>query len=107
MIIVVTDHGHLFGEHCMIGKPWSDLGDSNMYEELAHIPLLIYHPNGQKGKRVSHLVQPVDLFATVLDGFNIPLPAGRMGRVCFRIFSTLTKARPSARWLSMGATARP
>jgi arylsulfatase A-like enzyme len=80
MIIVVTDHGHLFGEHGMIGKPWSDLGDSNMYQELAHIPLLIYHPNGQKGKRVSHLAQPVDLFATILDGFNIPLPAETHGQ---------------------------
>jgi len=49
MIIVTTDHGHLFGEHGMIGKPWSDLGDSNMYQELAHVPLLIYHPKGQAG----------------------------------------------------------
>ena len=80
MIIVVTDHGHLFGEHGMIGKPWSDLGDSNMYQELAHVPLLIYHPKGMAGRRVPHLVQPVDLFATVLDGFNIPLPVGTHGR---------------------------
>jgi arylsulfatase A-like enzyme len=64
----------------MIGKPWSELGDSNMYQELAHVPLIIYHPRGQAGRRVPHLVQPVDLFATVLDGFNIPLPAGMHGQ---------------------------
>lgn len=80
MVIIVTDHGHLFGEHGMIGKPWTDLGDSNMYQELAHIPLIIYHPEGQPGKRIPHLVQPVDLYATVLDGFNIPLPAGTQGQ---------------------------
>lgn len=79
IIIVVTDHGHLFGEHGMIGKPWVDLGDSNMYQELAHIPLLIYHPRGNAGKRIPHLVQPVDLFATILDGFNIPIPKGTHG----------------------------
>jgi arylsulfatase A-like enzyme len=80
MIIVVTDHGHLFGEHGMLGKPWTDLGDSNMYQEVAHIPLIIYHPKGQAGKRVPHLVQPVDLFATILDGFSIPLPEQVHGR---------------------------
>lgn len=80
MIIIATDHGHLFGEHSMIGKPWSDLGDSNMYQEIAHIPLIIYHPEGQAGKTVPHLVQPVDLFATVLDGFNLSLPPGTHGR---------------------------
>lgn len=79
MIIVVTDHGHLFGEHGMIGKPWADLGDSNMYDELAHIPLLIYHPKGNFGKRIADLVQPVDLFATILDSFNIPIPEGTHG----------------------------
>jgi arylsulfatase A-like enzyme len=80
MIIIVTDHGHLFGEHGMIGKPWAGLGDSNMYQELAHIPLLIYHPQGNAGRRIPHLTQPVDLFATILDGFRIPLPEGTHGR---------------------------
>jgi arylsulfatase A-like enzyme len=79
MIIVITDHGHLFGEHGMIGKPWVDLGDSNMYDELAHIPLLIYHPKGNIGQRVPYLVQPVDLFATILDSFKIPIPEGTHG----------------------------
>jgi arylsulfatase A-like enzyme len=79
MIILTTDHGHLFGEHGMIGKPWSDLGDSNMYQELAHIPLIIYHPKGAAGRRVPFLVQPVDLFATILDGFNISVPQSTHG----------------------------
>jgi arylsulfatase A-like enzyme len=80
MIIVTTDHGHLFGEHGMIGKPWSDLGDSNMYQEIAHVPLMIYHPGMRPGQRVSHLVQPVDLFATILDGYQISPPPGTHGR---------------------------
>lgn len=50
-----------------------------MYQELAHIPLIIYHPKGAAGRRVPFLVQPVDLFATVLDGFNISAPQGTHG----------------------------
>jgi len=80
LIILTTDHGHLLGEHDMIGKPWSSMGDSNMYQELAHIPLIIYHPQGEPGRRVSHLVQPVDVFATILDGFELPVPEGTHGQ---------------------------
>ena len=80
MIVLVTDHGHLFGEHNLVGKPWSDLANSNMYQELAHIPLMIYHPQqAEAGKRIPHLVQPVDLFPTVLDSFGIETPAGTHG----------------------------
>ena len=81
MIVMVTDHGHMFGEHNLMGKPWSDLSDSNLYQEMAHIPLIIYHPKqAQAGKRVPHLVQLVDLFPTVLDGFNIEPPEETQGK---------------------------
>lgn len=39
-----------------------------------------YADNGQAGRRVPYLVQLVDLFPTILDGFGIPLPAGTHGR---------------------------
>jgi arylsulfatase A-like enzyme len=51
-----------------------------MYQELSHIPLLIYHPRGNAGRRIAYLTQPVDLFATILNGFNIPVPEGTHGR---------------------------
>lgn len=72
MIILATDHGHMFGEHEVIGKPWGDIGDANLYQELAHIPLIIYHPNQSSGgRRSSQLVQMVDLHATILDSLGI------------------------------------
>lgn len=81
MIVLVTDHGHMFGEHNLMGKPWSDIADSNMYQELAHIPLIIYHPQqAQAGKRVTHLVQPIDLFPTILDSFGLDIPSGTHGQ---------------------------
>lgn len=76
MVILATDHGHMFGEHGTMGKPWSGISDSNMYEEVAHIPLLLYHPQlDRPGHRIDELVQLVDLYPTILETFGIELPA--------------------------------
>jgi arylsulfatase A-like enzyme len=76
-IIATTDHGYLFGEHRMIGKPSSHHGDSNLYEPLARIPLLFYHPEWRgAGLRLDQLVQPVDYFSTILDLMGVDLPHG-------------------------------
>jgi arylsulfatase A-like enzyme len=81
MIVLTTDHGHMFGEHGIIGKPWTELSDSNMYQEVAHIPLIIYHPEqSAAGKRLSHLVQPVDFYPTILETLGIPVPEGTHGQ---------------------------
>jgi hypothetical protein len=50
MIILVTDHGHLFGEHGMIGKPWADLEIQtcirNLLTSVSDIP-----PSGNAGRQ--------------------------------------------------------
>lgn len=81
LILFITDHGHLLGEHGTLGKPAVGLGDSNMYQELAHIPLIVCHPGGTgAGRRVRSLVQPVDIFPTLLEWFAAPVPEGTHGR---------------------------
>jgi arylsulfatase A-like enzyme len=81
MIILTTDHGFLLGEHGLIGKPWSALSDSNLYQELVHIPLVICHPAlREPGGRTQHLVQMVDLYPTILDAFGMEIPRGIHGR---------------------------
>lgn len=81
MIVLTTDHGHMFGEHGIMGKPWAGISDSNMYEEVSHIPLVIYHPRlEQPGRRVGDLVQLVDLYPTVLEAFGIKPPHGFHGK---------------------------
>jgi len=66
-VLFTTDHGFYHGEHGRIGKhtiggePWP------LYEEVAHIPLMVRTPGMRKGRRVSTLVQPVDLMPTILD----------------------------------------
>lgn len=81
MIVLTTDHGHLFGEHGLMGKPWSAISDSNLYQELCHIPLVIYHPdNPRPGRRSGKLVQLVDLYPTVLEALGIEPGPGLHGR---------------------------
>lgn len=79
-IILVTDHGHMLGEHGTIGKPWVPLSDSNLYQEVAHIPMMMYYPGCQGGKRVEHLVQLIDVFPTVLSAMGLPVPEDVHGR---------------------------
>jgi arylsulfatase A-like enzyme len=80
LLIFVTDHGHMLGEHNVLGKPSVSLHDSNMYQELAHIPMLVRHPGGAgAGGRVTELVQPVDVFPTLLEWFGAGVPDGTHG----------------------------
>jgi arylsulfatase A-like enzyme len=66
MLIVTTDHGHLFGEHGMIGKPSTTHGDSNLYQEVAAVPFFLYYPGAPGGRHSQELVQLVDVYPTVL-----------------------------------------
>lgn len=73
LIIWLSDHGHLFGEHGLQGKPGAELG--RLYEVTTRIPLLIYHPQGLgAGERIKGIVQPPDLLPTILDFLEIPIP---------------------------------
>jgi len=72
-IIFTSDHGFYFGEHGKIGKhtlredPWA------LYEEIAHIPLIIYYPCTNR-KRINLLIQPQDVMSTILDICGVEIP---------------------------------
>jgi arylsulfatase A-like enzyme len=67
-VILMTDHGHFLGDHGYTGKP-----PCPQYDVLAHIPFLMYVPGHESGgAHVSGLSANVDVFATVLDLFDIP-----------------------------------
>ncbi len=61
MVIFTTDHGFMLGEHGLMAKNF------DLYEEVAHIPLLIWHPAIQGGWRAPALANAVDIAATILD----------------------------------------
>lgn len=69
MFILFGDHGDAFGEHGM----W-DHGFA-VYNELIHVPLLIRFPAGRfAGRKVAMPVSLTDVFPTLLDWLDIPVP---------------------------------
>ena len=75
IIIFCSDHGFHLGEHDLIGKLFPPvLRDRNKIgEALAHIPLLIRHPQGiAAGATIPGLCEPPDLFPTVLELAGVP-----------------------------------
>jgi arylsulfatase A-like enzyme len=77
MIVLMSDHGHYFGDHGLQGKPWGDLGQ--LYEPMARLCFMVQHPDAVPG-RASGLVQPVDLFPTVCELSGIEAPGGLQGQ---------------------------
>ncbi len=75
MLIVNTDHGFLLGEHDWWGKCRMPF-----YNEIANTPLFIWDPRSAiKNQRRKSLVQTIDLPATILEYFNLPLPKDMQG----------------------------
>lgn len=73
LIIWTTDHGHLFGEHDLWGKPGAELG--KLYEITTRIPLFVHHPDGLgAGEHVEGIVQPPDLLPSILEFLGVPTP---------------------------------
>ena len=67
-LVLTTDHGFLLGEHDFWAK-----NRMNLYEEITHIPLFVYHPDHscrRGGTRRSALTQTIDLAPTFLDLFG-------------------------------------
>jgi arylsulfatase A-like enzyme len=74
-VLFCSDHGYYFGEHGLLGKLFKrESGLVNtIYEELAHVPLLVRHPAGTgAGRSIPGFCQPTDLFPTVLELAGLP-----------------------------------
>jgi arylsulfatase A-like enzyme len=74
IIVVTSDHGEEFGEHgCQYHGP-------HLYEEVAHVPLLMWGPGIPAGRRIAEPVGLLDLLPTILDLAGVAIPAHAMGR---------------------------
>jgi len=68
IVVFTTDHGFYHGEHNLMGKSIiteKHQGLAPLYEEVTHIPLLMYIP-GVKSRRIKPIVQVPDITATIL-----------------------------------------
>jgi arylsulfatase A-like enzyme len=70
MIILSADHGWSLGDHNRTGKhgvPFPRQKPWPLYEECAHVPLLVHVPEQSAAGRSGHLVQHADILPTLLD----------------------------------------
>jgi len=70
LIIITADHGEMLGEH------GEDEHSFFIYESAIKVPLIIKSPAGPKGKRISNIVNLVDIVPTICSflGISAPLP---------------------------------
>ena len=76
MIVFVTDHGDMMGNHGMVWKT-----TTSFYQDVVHIPMIFYHPGSIKPATYDIPVSVVDFMPTFLSatGHAELLPAGRPG----------------------------
>ena len=99
-LILTTDHGFLLGEH-----DWWAKNRMPVYDEIAHIPLMIYHPDFQSesGTRRKDLTQNIDLMPTFLDMANISVPPDVTGKSLLPVIEGLGNNRKSVIFGYFGA----
>jgi arylsulfatase A-like enzyme len=68
VVILTSDHGEEFSEH---GCIWHG---AQLYDEVTHVPLMLWGAGIPKGKRVATPVAHVDLMPTILDVIGLPIP---------------------------------
>jgi arylsulfatase A-like enzyme len=117
LVIFMSDHGELLGDH---GRTWKG---PCLYEGSVHVPLIMAMPGTlARGLSVPALVELTDLAPTLLEAAGLPHDAGMQGRSLwplltgaippdqFRddIYCEYYNANPDkpAKWMTMLRTAR-
>jgi len=74
IIIVNSDHGELFGEHASFGH------NTDLYNELISIPMMVKYPGSEKKGRYKKVVQTVDIMPEVLSYIGADIPEQVQGQ---------------------------
>jgi arylsulfatase A-like enzyme len=75
LVVLVSDHGVLLGEHGWVGKRYSE-----MHQELTHVPMVMRHPAGKaKGRTTGYYASTHDIGPTVLSMLGVDEPRGMNG----------------------------
>lgn len=78
-LIVTTDHGFLLGEHDFWAK-----NRMTIYQEIAHIPLMIHDPRTPGTGRVEQLTQNMDLMPSLLELYGCAVPKEVLAKSLFQ-----------------------
>lgn len=97
MIVVIADHGELFGEHGNSGHgAW-------LWEELVRIPLIVHYPGGRDaGQRSEAVVSTVDVLQWVAAELSLPLPPDVHGLPVGERTLALAQEFPNGLFLKLG-----
>ncbi|MFO0570884.1 MAG: sulfatase-like hydrolase/transferase [Polyangiaceae bacterium] len=88
IVIVTADHGEEFGEH---GGRYHG---TSVYEEQVRVPLVVSAPGAIEARRITEVVQTIDLLPTVLAALGIPRPPRVRGRDLGPLLSGQTPSGP-------------
>lgn len=70
-IIVITGvHGQEFFDHGNFGHK------DTLYQEVIHVPLIVYYPNKINAKRAEEAISTIDIFPTLLSILDLEIPNG-------------------------------
>jgi len=80
IVVFTSDHGDYMTEHRLVRK------GASLYESMVRVPLLVSYPRRVAAGTVSDdLVSMLDVFPTLVDFMDLPLPPGRSGQTLPRI----------------------
>lgn len=74
VVIITADHGEEFGEHGGV------LHGGKLYEELLHVPLIVFGTGVEQGVVDPGMVSLVDVAPTILSAAGLPIPERMEGR---------------------------
>ena len=73
VVVFVSDHGYLLGEHHMWKK-------SKLWEEAIRVPVIIAAPGRKQGVKCDHFIELVDLYPTLVELAGLPRESRTQGQ---------------------------
>ncbi|MDH3718187.1 MAG: sulfatase-like hydrolase/transferase [Planctomycetota bacterium] len=72
LVLLVAARGFPLGEHGRVGAVQGDTEGEPLYGELIQVPLIVRAPGAKGSTRSQQLIQPLDVYATLVDWLNGP-----------------------------------
>jgi iduronate 2-sulfatase len=92
IVVFISDHGWHFGEHNWWAK-------ASLFEESAHVPLLVAGPGLRGGKVCPRVVEYLDIYPTLAEFCGLPKPPQGEGRSFVPLLH-----KPTAPWNKVAYT---